>query len=173
MNTLRALALTVAVTACTPPETGSTVDVRHQTQVAATRSMPHDFTVLNMQGKPTRIGDVLDGRIAVIDFWATWCKPCKKSLPKVDQLARAQVEGLLVIAINVGEQADKASRFKTELDLSLPIFLDPKAELAPMIGVFSLPRLIVVDRDGSIVHRAKTLDDSAKAKIRALLSTTQ
>ncbi len=180
MHTLRSLVITLPLIACTasgaplsdPASTAvgaSTATTAGSSSTSVNRSGPLAFGIGDVDGGQTTLEEVIDGRVAVIDFWATWCKPCKKSLPKVDALARENHPGLVVIGMNVGDNLKNAIAFKGELGLSLPIYLDPGAELAPLMEVFSLPTLLILDTDGQVVHRGKSLDDAAKARLRKLL----
>ena len=110
------------------------------------------------------------GRVVVLDFWAGWCAECKRTVPQVQRLAAAFAsEGLLVVGVNAGEQQSVAARYAKELDIEYPIALDPELELSDKLGGGRLPLLIVLDRDGMIVHRAKYVDEETLRIVRKLL----
>jgi len=95
-----------------------------------------------------------EGRVLVVNFWATWCAPCVKELPSLDRLQAAlQEEGLLVMAISQDRQgAQVAAPFLKDLGVErLGLFLDPRMKLGAQFGVRALPWTVVVDRDGRIV----------------------
>ena len=136
--------------------------------------LPADFELFDPAGASIALGDAVGGRIAVIDFWATWCKPCRKSLPEVDQLA-ASVDAarVAVIAVNVGDKPEHVAAFQKELGLSLSILRDPTLELPPLLDIHGLPRLIVVGSDGRVAHVGKNLDAEARARLQALLDVAR
>lgn len=113
------------------------------------------------------------GRVVVLDFWAGWCGECKRTIPQVQRLAAAFAsEGLLVVGVNAGEKQAEATRYAKEFGIDYPIALDPELELSDRLGGGRLPLLIVVDRDGTIVHRAKHVDEETLRIVRKLLRTT-
>lgn len=113
------------------------------------------------------------GRVVVLDFWAGWCAECKRTIPQVQRLAAAYAsEGLLVVGVNVGETQSVAARYAKELGIEYPIALDPELELSDKLGGGKLPLLVVVDRDGKIVHRAKQVDKETLRIVQELLRST-
>lgn len=110
------------------------------------------------------------GSVVVLDFWAGWCAECKRSVPQVARLAKKfQREGLVVVGVNAGDERAVAARYAAELGIDYPIALDPELELSDKLGGGRLPLLVVIDRDGSIVHRAKGVDEETLRVIRKLL----
>jgi thiol-disulfide isomerase/thioredoxin len=117
--------------------------------------------------------DAYRGRVIVLDFWAGWCAECKRTVPQVQRLANAfAAEGLVVVGVNAGEQAAVATAHARDFGISYPIALDPELELSDRLGAGSLPMLLVIDRDGTIVHRAKHVDPQTLGVIRGLLRRT-
>ena len=110
------------------------------------------------------------GSVVVLDFWAGWCAECKRSVPQVARLAKKFLaEGLVVVGVNAGDERAVAARYAAELGIAYPIALDPELELSDKLGGGRLPLLVVIDRDGSIVHRAKGVDEETLRVIRKLL----
>lgn len=111
------------------------------------------------------------GQVVVLDFWASWCKECKDSVPAVSRLALTFArDGLVVVGVNAGDDAAAVPRFARELGIDYPITLDPDLVLSDRLGAASLPALLVVDRQGAIVHRAKRVDAATIATVRRLLN---
>jgi thiol-disulfide isomerase/thioredoxin len=129
-----------------------------------------DAQVLAADDVTATFGEIIGGRVAVIDFWATWCGGCRVSLPKVNELAASYSEAdLTVIGINVGEDRETALDFALDLELDFTIYLDPELAAPPRFAISSLPAFLVVDRDGTIVYRGRTITDEARAIIRRLI----
>lgn len=113
------------------------------------------------------------GKVVVVDFWASWCKGCKQSVPRVSRLAQAfAANGLVVIGINVGDKPDAARAAAAELSIAYPIALDPDFVVADQLGASQLPMVLVIDRDGAIVHRSREVDPDTLAIVRKLLGVS-
>jgi thiol-disulfide isomerase/thioredoxin len=110
------------------------------------------------------------GKVVVVDFWASWCKGCKDSVPRVSRLAQAfAANGLVVVGVNVGDKPDTARAAATALAIAYPIALDPEFAVADQLGASQLPMVLVIDRDGAIVHRSRQVDPGTLAIVRKLL----
>jgi thiol-disulfide isomerase/thioredoxin len=110
-------------------------------------------------GVPVRLTALQLGRTTVIDLFATWCTPCRDNFPALRELARAYPEdALLVLSVNVGEDAAKVTRFLASFPLSSAVYLDPTFRFADSLGTGQIPLVLVVDRHGKIVHSAAKID---------------
>jgi thiol-disulfide isomerase/thioredoxin len=114
------------------------------------------------------------GRVLVLDFWTSWCSPCRASLPALDAIYRERKDqGLMVVSINEDEDASKARAFSSQLRLSYPIGMDD-GSVARALGVETLPAAFVVDRRGFIryVHLGYPADVSVRldGEIKELLA---
>jgi thiol-disulfide isomerase/thioredoxin len=114
---------------------------------------------------------LVEGKVAVIDLWATWCEPCRDSIPKMVRLAAAYAEAdLVVVGVHVGAGVDTAQRYAEDARIGYPLFADPQFVFSDRVGSRSVPTLLVVDRSGRIVHRGTELDPPTLTLIRSLLS---
>ena len=110
------------------------------------------------------------GQVVVLDFWAGWCEACVASIPRVRRLAAAFVErGLVVVGVNGSERPEVALQAARDYGIDYPIVLDPQFTFATQLGASGLPQLLVIDRDGTIVHRAREVDEATLAVVRRLL----
>jgi thiol-disulfide isomerase/thioredoxin len=106
------------------------------------------FTLLS--GKPLDIGN-LRGQVILINFWATWCPPCRKEMPSLDRLDKMESgRQFTVLAVNVKEQVDLVEHFLEEMPLSFPIALDEDGKLAKAWRVFVYPTSYLIDKQGQI-----------------------
>jgi len=138
-----AVALSVVVTYAASVQPG-------QTGVPAARlgSPAPDFALRRLDGESVRLAN-LRGRAVVLNFWATWCPPCRAEMPELDALAHERPD-LTVLAVDVQEDAAQVEGFRTELRLSLPIALDIDGQTWAVYQSRGLPTTYLIDRDGTI-----------------------
>ena len=112
-----------------------------------------NFEFSDFDGARTRLSDYR-GRVVLVNFWATWCIPCKAELPDLDTLLqRYGDQRLAVLALNYGESFDVADRFITGLDVRLTAFgYDPEQAVARRYGIEGLPVTYFVDEHGVIAR---------------------
>lgn len=112
--------------------------------------MAEDFSLNSLDGKQYTLSD-LRGKVVLIDFWATWCPPCKKELPVIEKLHRDfKDEGLVVLGIS-DENKTTIEKFLKENKLTFPILLDQGGKVAKLYKVQAIPRVILIDKKGKIV----------------------
>jgi len=133
-----------------------------------------DFTAPGLNSQPLRLSD-FKGRVVFLNFWATWCLPCKEEMPSMERLYRRYKErGLTILAVSVdaGGSAPVAA-FVKELRLTFPIGLDPRLEVAGRYKIWALPSSFLIDRQGNtaaIVNGPRNWDGpAAHAVIEILL----
>lgn len=112
----------------------------------------------------------LTGRVTVVDFWASWCPPCRKLMPLLDELQSARAAaGLAVIAINVDETHADAERFLQRTPVSYPIVFDPGGECPARFGVPGMPTTYLVDRAGIVRHVHSGFREGDRAALTAAI----
>ena len=128
------------------------------------------------QGGEFHLAD-FKGKTVLVNFWATWCAPCRKEMPMLSEL-QTEFAGdtFEVVTIATGRNSIPGiTRFFAEIGVdNLPLYLDPKQKLARDMGVLGLPITLILDPEGSEIARmrgdAEWNSDSAKAIIRALIA---
>jgi len=125
-----------------------------------------DFTLETLaDAKPVRLSD-LKGRVVLLDFWATWCGPCRRWLPIVAQASRDYAaKGLSVFAVNEQEPESKVKAYLDQQKLDLPVLMDRSGNVGSIYRASSIPLTVVVGRDGNVLrvlvglHEKEDLED--------------
>jgi cytochrome c biogenesis protein CcmG, thiol:disulfide interchange protein DsbE len=92
------------------------------------------------------------GKVVYLDFWASWCKPCRQSFPWLAQMQqRYGKDGFIVIAVNVDKERVLADRFLTEVSHPFAIEFDPNGELATRFSIEAMPSSVLIDKKGHII----------------------
>ena len=130
------------------------------------------FQLMSASGKPVGLAD-LKGQVVLINFWASWCGPCRQEMPILDQLYRSyQAAGFTLLGVNVEPSAGDANKFLKGTPVSFPILYDPKSEVSQLYQVSGMPSTVILDRDGKIryVHHGYKPGDENEYlnQIRAL-----
>ena len=133
------------------------------------------FTFKDIQGKPVTLADY-KGKVVLLDFWATWCPPCRKEIPGFIELYNTyKSRGLVVIGVSMDDTEDIADvkRFAEQLKIDYPILLGfgRDDDLKPAFGELPLPTSFVIARDGRICarHDGLTAKEQVEREIAALL----
>ena len=96
--------------------------------------------------------DSLRGRVVLVDFWASWCEPCKRSFPWLNEMQRKYAtKGFRVVAINLDKDRDLAEAFLDKYPASFTIAFDPDGKTAESYRVQAMPTSVLVSRDGNIL----------------------
>jgi peroxiredoxin len=126
-----------------------------------------DFTLTDLQGKAWTLKD-LRGKVVLVNFWATWCPPCRKEMPDLEALSkRFADQGFVVLAIS-DEEADKVKPFIAERAITYPILLDPDSKVHKEFQVEGIPKSFVYDREGKLV--AQSIDMRTQRQFLEMLA---
>jgi peroxiredoxin len=127
-----------------------------------------NFTLTDMQGKTWTLQD-LHGKVVLVNFWATWCPPCRKEMPDLEKLYQElKDKGFVILAIS-DEEADKVKPFAAERNVTYPILLDPGRKVNELFQVEGIPKSFVYDRDGKLV--TESIDMRTERQFRVMLET--
>jgi thiol-disulfide isomerase/thioredoxin len=109
-----------------------------------------DFT-LPVRGGGSQTLSELQGDVVMLNFWATWCAPCRQEMPLLDQIyQRYQRLGFTLLGVNVEQDTRLIDRFLGEISVSFPILLDTREDTGRMYSVQAMPTTILVDRKGQL-----------------------
>lgn len=125
-----------------------------------------DVTLTSDSGQAVHLAS-LRGKVVLLDFWASWCIPCRKSFPEIEALHHDLAsKGLVVIAVNVDEEQKNADTFLAKFPHTMTVALDPKGTAAEAFKVSAMPSTVIVDRAGRIRYTHKGYTDKAIARFR-------
>ncbi|HLX30874.1 MAG TPA: TlpA disulfide reductase family protein [Casimicrobiaceae bacterium] len=132
------------------------------------------FSLPTSRGESVSL-DPLRGRVVYVDFWASWCGPCRRSFPWMNAMqARYVNEGLTIVGINVDKRRQDAERFLSDTPARFTIVYDPQGKTPAAYDVKGMPSSYLIDRSGKIVAVEEGFHDERKdeleTRIRALLA---
>ncbi len=126
-----------------------------------------DFSAKDLNGNSLKLSD-FKGKVVVLDFWASWCVPCKKSMPHLIELYNNNVaDSLVVLGINVDTQLDKIREFQSSInaEITFPVIFDSDAKIPPMYNVEAMPTTIVINKEGIIKFKEVGYNTDLKDKL--------
>jgi peroxiredoxin len=135
--------------------------------------MAPDFVLKSSSGENLRLSEYR-GDVVMINFWATWCGPCRQEMPLLDELyARYQRVGFNLLGVNIDDDSQRAMRMVDELGIRFPVLFDERKEVSELYNVEAMPATILVDRAGNVryVHHGYKpgYEDRYLDQIRSLL----
>lgn len=108
------------------------------------------------------------GKVVYLDFWASWCAPCRKSFPWMDALQSANLaKGLVVIGVNVDQEHELAERFLDQMSPQFRIVFDPRGTLAELYKVSGMPTSFLIDRHGTVRFKHQGFREEREAQLDA------
>lgn len=126
-----------------------------------------DFTVLDIDGNPVKLSDLF-GKPIVLNFWASWCSPCKSEMPEFNEVYKDLGEDITFVMVNLvdgqRETKETGTQYITEQGFSFPVYFDTEQEAANAYGIRSIPTTVFIDKDGYIVTGAQGTIDAETLK---------
>jgi peroxiredoxin len=116
------------------------------------KRVPAEDFSLPLSGGGARTLSGLKGKVVFLNFWATWCPPCREEMPSMETLYRRLKDaGLEFLAVDIQEKPKQVEAFIRENSLSFPVALDESGRISGIYGIRSIPATFIIDRDGSII----------------------
>ena len=113
-----------------------------------------DFSIEDIDGAVHTLS-AYRGKVVIVNFWATWCPPCREEMPSMERAwQKLRHEDIVMLAINVGEDEDSVFEFTASYPVEFPLLLDPESAVIGNWPVRGLPTTFVIDPQGKIVYRA-------------------
>ena len=112
-------------------------------------------------GKPSSLSKMIEGKVAVVDFWASWCRPCREEITNylIPLYNEYKDKGVVVVGVDVSDQPEDHDNAVKELKIGYQQLLDSKKVAGELYGLTSIPQIILIDKDGNIVERDLRGDD--------------
>ena len=129
---------------------------------------PMDIALPNDAGEKIRLGQVAAGKPLLLYFWATWCKPCRWTRPKVSEFAKKYKDQVKVLGINLGglDSIEDVRKYRSRYKITYPLLFDRDNETADAYSVFVIPAVILLDGAGDVRYRG----DSPPANLEDFLA---
>ena len=144
-------------------------DTESTTLVKAGDKAP-DFTVEMFDGTKTSLAE-LKGKVVLLNFWATWCPPCRSEMPELNTFAQKHKEKVQFYGVNLQEEGDKVQGFLKDNGYTMPVLLDQEGKAATLYKVRVIPTTVILDEKGNILQRhegvitAQQLETLLKGKL--------
>ena len=132
-----------------------------------------DFALKSSSGKNLRLSEYR-GDVVMVNFWATWCGPCRQEMPLLDELySRYQRVGFSLLGVNIDDNSTKAMDMVSELGVNFPVLFDSRKEVSKLYQVEAMPVTVLIDREGTVryVHHGYKpgYEEKYLTEIRSLL----
>ena len=132
-----------------------------------------DFTLKSVAGANLRLQEQR-GQVVMVNFWATWCGPCRQEMPHLNRLyEKYRASGFVLLGVNVDDDARNAVEVATKLGVRFPVLLDTEKTVSKLYDLATMPSTVLIDRDGKIryIHRGylNGYEDNYDKQIRELL----
>ncbi|PCK07920.1 MAG: redoxin [Alteromonadaceae bacterium] len=127
-----------------------------------------DFTLKSNSGKNVRLSE-LRGQVVMVNFWASWCGPCRQEMPVLEKLyTRYKSAGFTLLGVNVEEDQNAADKVLKSTPVTFPILYDPESSVSSAYKVDAMPSTIFIDCDGNMtyLHRGYKAGEESKYKSR-------
>jgi thiol-disulfide isomerase/thioredoxin len=141
--------------------------------IAGGASVAPDFTLPDRNNQPVQLSD-LRGQVVMLNFWASWCGPCRQEMPHLDDIYKAHAaDGFTLLGINVDQQPELAERLLAQVPVTFPILMDTASDVSRLYQVDAMPTTILIDRAGQLrhIHRSYRLGHERlyREQVKALL----
>ena len=128
-----------------------------------------DFTLKSLAGKNLKLSEMA-GNVVLINFWASWCGPCREEMPLLNALHNKYgALGFTVVGVNVEEDVNGAKSFLQNFPVDFPVLLDSSNRVSKQYQVIAMPTTVVVDRDGKMRYLHKGYKSGDEAKYRQIV----
>jgi thiol-disulfide isomerase/thioredoxin len=107
-------------------------------------------SVIDSSGAEINTDDLLTGNTLVVSLWSTWCVPCRRELPQLQEFA-AKHNDVSVVAVNLGDKLDSVAAYAQEIGLTMPVVIDTEGRISSALGVTSVPSTLMINSHGKVI----------------------
>jgi thiol-disulfide isomerase/thioredoxin len=130
------------------------------------------FDLTDLDGHKISL-DQFKGKVVMLDFWATWCNPCRKSMPILENLQKEYVKTMVLLAINLEESGDVVKDFMREENLHSQVLLDEEGSVGQAYGAQEIPMQVLIDKQGIVRDVMVGFDSSMASRLRTEIARLQ
>lgn len=132
-----------------------------------------DFALKSSSGENLRLSE-FRGEVVMINFWASWCGPCRQEMPLLDELySQYKPLGFTILGVNVEQDPTQARQMLNDSPVNFPVLFDKQSEVSKLYNVVAMPSTVLVDRDGNVryLHQGYKpgFEDTYQQQVRALI----
>lgn len=110
-----------------------------------------EFTAVNSAGEQVKLSDYR-GKVVMINFWASWCTPCVREMPMINQIAQTYQEDVQTLFVNVGEAKGTIREFMNKQQFDFPVIIDVTGKVSGLYRITGLPATMIIDQEGMFSH---------------------
>jgi len=136
--------------------------------VVQTPTQEYSFSTVNLAGDKVSLADYR-GHVVMLNFWATWCPPCKAEMPVIESTYQQYKDsGFVVLAVNNAERSDQVTSFASQYKLTFPVLLDYSADIQQQFGIKGYPTSLFLDAKGKVyaTHQGMVTADQLESYIK-------
>jgi len=130
----------------------------------AEKALAPDFTLPSKESGNLRLSEQR-GNIVMVNFWASWCGPCREELPEMEALYQEYADmGFEILAVNVDDEVSKADILLNDIEVTFPVLYDTAGDVSQLYDVNAMPTTVIIDRDGNqrLLHLGYRAGDEVK-----------
>ncbi len=143
----------------------------YTSHVEAKKVLAPDFTLKSRDGKNVRLSD-LRGQVVLLNFWASWCGPCRQEMPVLDAMHKKYGNlGFAVLGVNLDAKSEKAVKYLKDTPVNFTVLYDPKGKVSGQYGVQAMPSTVIIDRDGYVRYLHEGFKDGYTEKYHKQIKT--
>lgn len=116
-----------------------------------TGTIAPEFTAVNSAGEQVKLSDYR-GKVVMINFWASWCTPCVREMPMINQIAQTYQEDVQTLFVNVGEAKGTIREFMNKQQFDFPVIIDVTGKVSGLYRITGLPATMIIDQEGIFRH---------------------
>lgn len=111
-----------------------------------------NFVLKNLDGEKVKLSD-FRGKGVLLNFWGTWCEPCKKEMPYLNAVYKTNMKGVVIVGVNIGQPNITVSNFANRYDIQFPMLLDKNNAVTNRYNIGPIPTTFLINEDGIVVNK--------------------